>query len=167
MINPGGFVNTVDDFHFIDGSLEAIRLLTEHEHPLFIVTNQGGIEAGYFSEYDLQDIHNHMLNEIEGAGGRIQWVLHCPHLKCECRKPNPGMLHLARERYPIDFANAYLVGDYITDWQAAMAVGVTPIAVRTGRYKEPICQDFIRDNAIKTFDNLLAVAKVLGGSEPF
>ena len=167
VINTGGYVNTVDDFQFIDGSLEAIRLLTENEHPLFIVTNQGGIEAGFLTEHDLQDIHNHMLYQIEAAGGRIQRVLHCPHLKCSCRKPNPGMLQLARERYPVDYSNAYLIGDYISDWQAAMAVGVTPIAVRTGRYKEPEVQDFIKENAIKTFDNLLAVAKVLGGSEPF
>ena len=167
VINVGGYVNTVDDFQFIDGSLEAIRLLTEHGHPLFIVTNQGGIEAGHLTEHDLQDIHNHMIYEIEAAGGRIQWVLHCPHLKSNCRKPEPGMLHLARERYPIDFSNAYLIGDYITDWQAAMAVGVTPIAVRTGRYVEPEVQAFIKENHIKTYDNLLAVAKVLGGSEPF
>lgn len=169
VINTGGFVNTVDDFQFIDGSLEAIRLFTEHEHPLFIVTNQGGIEAGYLSEFDLQDIHNHMLDEIEIAGGRIQRILHCPHLKevCDCRKPKPGMLIRAMIEFRVDLNDAYFVGDYITDWQAATSVGVTPIAVRTGRYAEPEVKDFIKKNHIKVFDDLLAVAKVLSSSEPF
>ena len=170
VINTGGFVNTVDDFQFIDGSLEAIRLLTEHDHPLFIVTNQGGVEAGYLSDYDLFCIHEYMVGRISDVGGTIIRVYHCPHLKeaCDCRKPKPGMLHRAAEDFRnIVLNDAYLVGDYITDWQAAMAAGVTPIAVRTGRYAEPACQEFIKENAIKTFDNLLAVAKVLGGSEPF
>jgi len=169
VINTGGFVNTVDDFQFIDGSLEAIRLLTEHGHPLYILTNQGGIEAGYLTENDLQDIHNHMLNEIEVAGGRIRKVYHCSHLTevCDCRKPKPGMLIRAMTEFRIDLSDAYFVGDYISDWQAAASVGVTPIAVRTGRYVEAKVKSFIKKNHIKTFDNLLAVAKVLGGSEPF
>ena len=170
VINISGFVNSVDDFQFIDGSLEAIKLLTENGHPLFIVTNQGGIEAGYLTESDLYYIHEYMMEKIRICGGTIIRAYHCPHLKeaCACRKPKPGMLLRAAEDFRnIDLNNAYLVGDYISDWQAAMAAGVTPIAVRTGRYKEPVCQDFIRDNHIKTFDNLFAVAKGLGGSEPF
>ena len=42
----------------------------------------------------------------------------------------------------IDLNGAFFVGDYITDWQAAMAVGVIPIAVRTGRYTEPEVKEF-------------------------
>ena len=169
VINTGGFVNTVDEFQCIDGSLEAIRRLTEYGHPLFVVTNQGGIEAGYLTTETLTDIHDHMLQQIEATGGHIQDVFFCPHLKtpCDCRKPKPGMLLQAQQMYVIDFQNAYFVGDYITDWQAAMAVGVTPIAVRTGRYTEAESTDFAQRHAIKTFDNLLEVATRLGGTEPF
>ena len=169
VINTGGFVNTVDEFQFIDGSLEAIRLLTERGHPLFIVTNQGGIEAGYLTESDLQDIHNHMLNEIEAAGGRIKKIYHCPHLKeaCDCRKPKPGMLIRSMTEFQIDLNGAFFVGDYITDYQAAMSVGLIPIAVRTGRYVEAKVKAFIRKNHIETYDNLLAVAEILGCTEPF
>ena len=41
VVNTGGFVNTVDDFEFIPGSLEAIELLSKQGHPLFVMTNQG------------------------------------------------------------------------------------------------------------------------------
>ena len=169
VINTGGFVNTIDDFQFIDGSLEAIELLSIHGHPLFVMTNQGGVEAGYITEDSLRDIHDSMINQIREFGGWIQKVYHCPHLKeaCDCRKPKPGMLIRAMTEFQIDLSAAYFVGDYITDWQAAMSVGVTPIAVRTGRYAEPEVKDFIRNNHIKTFENLLDVAKVLGGTQPF
>lgn len=169
VINTGGFVNSIDDFAFIPGSLEAIALLSKQGHPLFIMTNQGGVEAGFLTEDTLKEIHDSMINQIRKFGGWVQKIYYCPHLKeaCDCRKPKPGMLQHAQKEFQIDFSNAYFVGDYLTDWQAAMAVGVTPIAVRTGRYKEPVCQEFIKENSIKTFENLLDVAKVLGGSEPF
>lgn len=169
VINTNRFVNTDADFQFMKGSIEAISTLTAHGHPLFIVTNQGGIEAGYLSESTLDEIHAHMLYDIEMEGGRIEKIYVCPHLKvaCECRKPKPGMLHQAEAEFDINLSNAYFVGDYITDWQAALAAGVTPIAVRTGRYTEPNAKDFSEQNQIRTFDNLLDVAKVLGGSQPF
>ena len=169
VINTGGFVNGIDDFEFIPGSLEAIELLSKQGHALFIMTNQGGIEAGYMTEDTLKDIHDYMINQIREFGGWVQKVYHCPHLKeaCDCRKPKPGMLIRAMTEFRIDLSDAYFVGDYITDWQAATSVGVTPIAVRTGRYAEPEVKNFIRKNHIKTFDNLLAVAQELGSSEPF
>ena len=168
-MNTGGFVNGINDFEFIPGSLEAIELLSKRGHPLFIMTNQGGIEAGYMTEDTLKDIHDYMINQIREFGGWIEKVYYCPHLTeaCDCRKPKPGMLIRAMTEFQIDLSDAYFVGDYITDWQAAMSVGVTPIAVRTGRYKEPEVKAFIKKNHIKAFDNLLEVAKALGGSQPF
>ena len=169
VINTGGFVNSIDDFAFIPGALEAIELLSKQGHPLFIITNQGGIEAGYITEDDLNDIHDYMINQIKGFGGWVEKIYYCPHLTevCDCRKPKPGMLIRAMTEFQIDLSDAYFVGDYITDWQAATSVGVIPIAVRTGRYKEPEVKAFITKNHIKAFDNLLEVAKVLGGSQPF
>ena len=64
VINNGGenaFVNQPSDFQFIDGSLEAIRLLTEAGWRLFIVTNQGGIAAGFLTESTLIEIISRCL----------------------------------------------------------------------------------------------------------
>lgn len=164
VINKNGFVNSVADFEFIDGSLEAITRMTSAGHDIFIITNQGGIEAGYLTEDDLHAIHTHMLQGIQVDGGRIQEIFYCPYSKTESnrRKPNTGMLLEAQEKYDIDFGNAYFVGDYITDWQCACNALIRPIAVCTGRYSEPEVTDYIDKHQIPLFDDLLDFATYLG-----
>ena len=165
VINENKFVNAVEDFKFIDGSLKAIRQLVRiGGHPIFIITNQGGIEAKYLTIETLNDIHTYMVGQIIKTGGWIQDIFYCPHLKevCECRKPKIGMLTLAKQKHPeIDFNNAYFVGDYITDWQCATNAGITPIAVKTGRFSEQKVQNYILENAISTFDSLLHFTEFL------
>ena len=163
VINKNGFVNSVADFEFIDGSLEAITRMTSAGHDIFIITNQGGIEAGYLTEEDLDAIHAHMFQAIRADGGRIQDLFYCPFSKTysDRRKPNVGMLLQAQQKYGIDFDNAYFVGDYITDFQCAHNAMIRPIAVRTGRYSEPEVTDYISKHQIPLFDDLLEFAMYL------
>ena len=165
VINTNGFVNTVEDFQFIDGSFEALRHLYVH-HDLFVITNQGGIEAGYLTEETLAEIHIFMKDEIiMRTGATFAGIYHCPHLSksaCACRKPRAGMLQQAQADYPsISFSNAYFVGDYITDWQCGVALGIQPVAVRTGRYAEPEVQAYVEKFRIPLFDDLLHFANFL------
>ena len=165
VINTNGFVNTVEDFQFIEGALEAIAHLYRAGYYIFVVTNQGGVEAGYLTEEQLADIHNFMLSEIHRVGGDIDRVYHCPHLSksaCACRKPRTGMLQQAKADYPnVSFTNAYFVGDYITDWQCGVALGIQPVAVRTGRYADPEVQAYVEKYRIPIFDDLLHFANFL------
>lgn len=163
VINSGGWVNTVDDFNFIDGSLEAIRLLTEAGYQLFIATNQGGIEAGYMTEAALAEIHAKMLEQIEGAGGEITKVYYCPHIRdCKHRKPNPGMILQAQQEFTLDLHNAFFIGDWITDFEAARAVpGVIPVHVQTGRGNTDECLKYVRNNKLFSFEDLYAFAQRL------
>ena len=160
VINNGGetaFVNQPSDFQFIDGSLEAIRLLTEAGWRIFIVTNQGGIAAGFLTELTLIEIHQQMLVEINAAGGRIEGIIYCPHSRdadCLCRKPKPGMLLQAKDAHGLNFTNAYMVGDWITDIQAAERADVTPIAVLTGRGQTQEMREFLMTLPVMTFGNL-------------
>lgn len=160
VINNGGandFVNARSDFRFIPDSLRAIRLLTEHQWRIFVVTNQGGIEAGFLTESALSEIHNHMLQRVAETDGHIERVYHCPHTAKTCpnRKPNPGMLLSAKKEFDLDFNQAYMVGDYTTDIQAALNAGVVPIHVKTGRGRSPECIEMLKANPhIKSFENL-------------
>lgn len=45
-----GYVSCIDDFHFIDGVIEALQLLKKKGYSLVVVTNQSGIARGYYSE---------------------------------------------------------------------------------------------------------------------
>ena len=77
------------------------------------------------------------------AGVRLDAVLHCPHhpegtvpgyaRACRCRKPGPGMLEAAAGRLGLDLAASFMIGNHPTDVGAAVAAGVTPLFVTTGR----------------------------------
>jgi D-glycero-D-manno-heptose 1,7-bisphosphate phosphatase len=124
------FVNRPDQFYFLEGVLEAIKLLTDSEFIIFVVTNQGGVGLGYLSHEQLQSIHDHMLKEIKRAGGFIQEVSCCthkPHEGCECRKPEAGMLLDLAKKHDIDIAQSYMVGDREVDIKAGRKAGCTTI----------------------------------------
>ena len=57
---------------------------------------------------------------------------HTPQMDCDCRKPAPGLLRRAREKYGVDLGQAILVGDSLADVQTASAVGIPAIMVLTG-----------------------------------
>ena len=130
------FVNDVDDFVFIPRAIEAIALFTENDFRVIIVTNQGGIGAGYTTLSKVNAIHDHMKTEVALGDGHIDGIYLCEHAPdagCDCRKPKPGMLIRASKEHNIDTDNAFMVGDYTTDIQAAHAYGIESCLVRTGR----------------------------------
>ena len=158
VINTNDFVNTPSDFEFLPQSLDAIRLLKGLAGLTFIATNQGGIEAGYLTEQALSDIHKRMNDTIIEAGGYIDEIYHCPHLKveCECRKPKPGMLLRGISEYNLQDAKdeCCFIGDWHTDWEAALAAGIQPIAVSCGRSWTYEQVDFITKHEIPNYLSL-------------
>lgn len=107
--------------------------------PIIVITNQACIGRGLVDQTVVEDIHQRMISTVEQAGGRIDHVLYCPHLPaedCACRKPKPGMLLEAAERWNIDLAGSFLVGDAITDLQAGWVVGCNTVLVKSGRGAE-------------------------------
>ncbi|MGM0836689.1 MAG: D-glycero-alpha-D-manno-heptose-1,7-bisphosphate 7-phosphatase [Bacillota bacterium] len=126
------FVNKPGDFHFLPGALEGIRLLTEAEFKLFVVTNQGGVGLGYMKSKMLEEIHQYMVKEISDAGGRIEEVaacIHKPHEGCLCRKPGPKMIVDLAESHEIDLPRSYMIGDRAVDIEAGKAAGTRTLFI--------------------------------------
>jgi D-glycero-D-manno-heptose 1,7-bisphosphate phosphatase len=108
-----------------------------------LVTNQAGVARGLYDEAAVAAVHCRLAELLAGAGVRLDAVLHCPHhprgtvpgyaRACRCRKPGPGMLEAAAERLGLDLPASFLVGNHPTDVEAAVAAGVTPLFVTTGR----------------------------------
>lgn len=118
------YVQSWDQWEWLPGSLEALRLLREAHYRVIIVSNQAGVGRGVMTEADLQDIHARMKGEVEKAGGRIDAIYYCPHdwdESCECRKPKPGMLFQAQKDHHLDLSRIYFVGDDERDLMAAEA----------------------------------------------
>ncbi|MBC8046392.1 MAG: HAD family hydrolase [Fimbriimonadaceae bacterium] len=128
------YVKTWDEFEFLPGVLDALKELSKIFGKIIIVTNQRGIAKGLYTEEDFAHITVNMLDEIEDAGGRIDWVFYCPHMgsepECNCRKPKPGMGLKAKNKFPaIGFSNTIMVGDSASDIEFGKTLGMTTIQV--------------------------------------
>ena len=137
-----GYVFKIEDFEFMPGALEAIKLLNDCGRLVFVVTNQSGIGRGYYTESQFQELTTYMLGEIERTGGKIEKVYYCPHhpegsgayrKDCDCRKPKPGMILAAAEDYNLDLDSCFLIGDKATDLAAAEEAGTRAYLFTGGR----------------------------------
>ncbi|MEI7554289.1 HAD family hydrolase [Candidatus Chlorohelix sp.] len=125
-----------EDFIFEDGALEAFRLLHQHNYEVVVITNQAAIARGLVTTEQVDSLHQRMMQEIETGGGRVKSVFYCPHkpeMGCHCRKPQPGLLLKAAQVYGARLDKSWLIGDYITDIEAGVAVGCNSVLVLTGR----------------------------------
>src|SRR5690606_8623490 len=87
------YIKSVDEFEFVPGTLEAIALLTRAGYRIGVATNQSGVSRGLYDEETLQQIHEHMCQQIRACGGDIAAIAYCIHMPdadCQCRKPKPG-----------------------------------------------------------------------------
>ena len=126
------------DFEPIQGSLEAVARLRRLGHKIVIVTNQGGIEKGLFTEQDVDALHMHMLELLGSAGcPSIDAIYYSSssHKSDMYAKPNTGMFKRCEKEHKhknIKFNQGYYVGDKMSDLKAAYKIGATPVLVRTG-----------------------------------
>ena len=144
--DPPHYAHRVDQVKIISGSGDAIRLLNEAGYLVIVVSNQSGIARGYYQKRDFDLFNDEMKRQLSLDNAHIDAIYYCPHhpegaiekyrKACTCRKPNPGMLIRAAERFHIDMSSSFLVGDKWTDILAGNAVHCRSILVLTGHGSE-------------------------------
>ena len=131
-----GYLHKSKNFKFIDGIFVACKYFQSLGFKVIVVTNQSGIARGYYQETDFHILTKWMLVQFYNQDIDILDVFFCPHgpnSTCKCRKPKPGMLIEARDKYGINMAESWLIGDKETDIDAANAAGVNnTILVKSG-----------------------------------
>lgn len=129
-----GYVADRRNFIWVDGVADCIRQFNDRGWHVFVITNQSGIGRGYYTEDQMQALHDWMKAELDAQGAKITAVYHCPfHPKAELtryrkdsfdRKPRPGMILQAMADYPVKREASFLIGDKQTDIEAAHAAGI-------------------------------------------
>lgn len=135
-INRPDHVKCWSEFRFVPGALSALIVLSRLDLPIAIVSNQAIVSRGLISERQLDIIHERMLSVIQAASARVDQIFYCPHdahEKCNCRKPEPGLLLNAAESLDLDLSNSVFVGDAFTDVQAGKRANCKTVLVLTGR----------------------------------
>ena len=140
--NRDSYVTRWQDFRFLPGSLEAMAALRSLGLRLAVVTNQSAVGRGLLTRQELDEIHRRMQAECASRGAAIEGVfacLHAPWDGCDCRKPRPGLLLSAMAELGEPPEACVAIGDSLGDLQAAEAVGLPFVLVRTGLGKETLC----------------------------
>ena len=131
-----GYLFRIADFEFIEGVFDACLYFQQLDYKIIIISNQSGIARGYYNENDYQKLTEWMLDQFNDNGINILDIFYCPHSPestCNCRKPKPGMLIEAKNKYNISMQNSWMIGDSESDIKAANAAGIfNTILVRSG-----------------------------------
>ncbi|MDD7567293.1 MAG: HAD family hydrolase [Helicobacter sp.] len=118
-----GYVYQKKDFLFCEGIFTLLELLKERGFLLIVVTNQSGINRGYYTQEQVEVLHKFMQEQIKLELGfcfdRIYFCPHVPEENCRCRKPQSGMIESALHDFCIDLSRSLLIGDKPTDIQCA------------------------------------------------
>ena len=162
--NRPDHVKSWSEFQFLPGAPEAVARLSQAGARVFVITNQAIINRGMVSRETVDAINQQMVGAINERGGRIDEVAYCPHRpeeQCSCRKPRPGLLLEIARKYGIELKETVVIGDALTDVEAALVAGCQAILVLTGRGSEQL------EMATAMGKNGFVVAADLGAATEF
>lgn len=131
-----GYVERAEELQIYPRALQAFALLKREGFTCVVVTNQSVVGRGRISKAQLDAIHEFLKNTVASHGGEIAEVISCtdrPDQATERRKPGPGMLQEAVLKYAASAKDTPMIGDAITDLQAAHAAGCRRFLVLTGK----------------------------------
>lgn len=99
--------------------IDGLKLLNNAGYEFIIITNQSGIGRGYYKEEDMHRVNQRILDILKSHNIFIKDIFFCPHTEedqCMCRKPKPGLILQALEKYPtINLKTSWIIGDSLRD----------------------------------------------------
>jgi D,D-heptose 1,7-bisphosphate phosphatase len=160
-----------DDFKLLNGVPEAIKKINSLGYLAIVITNQPVIARGDVDTQTLDLIHMKLETDLGTKGAYIDDLYYCPHhpdkgfegekieykIDCDCRKPKPGMILKAAEKYNIDLSKSYMIGDHIRDVQCGKNAGCKSFFLDRGEESE----DNIPDADVQKFYSLKEFADFL------
>ena len=147
LVEPRHYPSCPKDLILTQGIGPMLRKFQTSGWELIVVTNQSGIARGFFTEHDLECMHD-ALREMLGVWGvELNAIQFCPHhvdgsvphlaIPCLCRKPQPGMLLEAAAARDIDLSRSWMIGDILDDVEAGNRAGCQTALVDLGTEQCP------------------------------
>lgn len=170
------YLSKIEEFEYLPGVIQGLRMLQDAGFILIIVTNQSGIARGYYTEEDFLELNKWMLSDLRKKGIKIAKVYYCPHhpngkiekykLDCNCRKPKLGMYEEAIEDFDIDLSRSFTIGDKIRDLAICEKTSCRGYLISDLEKKNLV--DGVKNGKYRNIqyaDDLLAAAKkIVGGN---
>jgi D-glycero-D-manno-heptose 1,7-bisphosphate phosphatase len=144
LVDELGFLCRARDVRLLPRAAEGVRLFNRAGWRTVVVTNQSGIARGLLDERALAEVHARLQELLAREDARLDAILHCPHhpdegapplrCVCACRKPAPGLLLDAAQRFALELGASWIVGDSLRDLEAGERAGLAGgVLVLTGK----------------------------------
>ena len=145
-------MHKIDDFEWINGAVKSIKLLKDLGFLIIVVTNQSGVFRGFYTENEVKKLHEFMNNELKNKHGvKIDdfffFSTDDPKItkfNQTRRKPSPGMIIEATQKYNINKSLSFLIGDKESDIMAAKNAGITGFLFEGGNLFDKI-QEILKE----------------------
>ena len=132
-----GYVCSSERLEWIPGAFDAVKLAHQSGYLAVVITNQSGIDRGYFTDAEFREFTFDFLAEFQNVGSPLDGLFYCPSLNDERRrKPAPGMIIEAATVLDIDLSTSLFIGDKLSDMEAAAAAGVPGALFDGGNLRE-------------------------------
>jgi D-glycero-D-manno-heptose 1,7-bisphosphate phosphatase len=128
-----------EEFKLFNGIREVLEKFRKKEFLNIIVTNQPDIARGLIKTETLEKMHKFIEENLP-----IDDIFVCPHDdidNCHCRKPKPGMLLEAAEKWHINLKESFIIGDSWKDIEAGKAAGCATVLL-DNLYNKEVEADF-------------------------
>ena len=131
-------LNKPEQMELIEGAADAIRYINGKGYLAIVITNQPVIARNLCTLEELDYIHAKLETLLGAEHAYLNDIYICPHhpdggypeerkeykIKCNCRKPAPGLLLQAAKDWNIDMPHSIMIGDQDRDYQAGVNAGV-------------------------------------------
>lgn len=152
------YVYKIEDIEWMDGIIDLIKLSNLKGYLVIVLTNQSGIERGYYTDQDVLNLHKEMSNYLEKNGAIVDDWFYCPSLNSEDRKPNPGMLLKAQVKHQISLDESIMLGDKESD---ALNLKGPKYFLLRGSYKIDIDSAITQRDDVQIIESVKEIFKYL------
>ena len=112
------------------GAREALEKLKRQGFLLIAVTNQPDIARGKARRAEVDEINAQLSTALPLDA--IEVCEHDDQQNCDCRKPKPGMILRARQKYCVELDGRIMVGDRWRDIEAGRRAGCRTVLIGDG-----------------------------------
>ena len=129
-------VKTPDELVMLPGAAAAVARLNRANLKVALVSNQSVVGRGIISGEMLERIQWKLREALAREGAQLDFVALCtdpPWAASERRKPGAAMLREAMRHFSLSPGETVMIGDALTDLQAAAKAGCARILVRSGK----------------------------------
>ena len=117
-----GKVYSYSHLEIYEDIIPLIRRANEKKWKVVVLSNQAAVGRGLCSVEDIEKQQDFLQKELSLRNAFIDDFFFCPFCedgkdkkKSLLRKPEPGMLLLAAEKYAIDLKRGFMIGDKVSD----------------------------------------------------